>query len=132
MAFDVLDEWLRADGYEGCLFINSLLETHRRSEVIRVGSVAALENVHALMTRFAKDAGSAIPWASRTRSTLCCEGRSSQPSRVNSKLWAKHACWRAGSGSKRAPRHKGEILDRVRGWRPQRRAPMFSSERSDL
>jgi AcrR family transcriptional regulator len=57
VTFDVLDEWLRDDGYEGCVFINSLLETHGRSELIRVGSVAALENVHALMTRFAKDAG---------------------------------------------------------------------------
>jgi len=57
VTFDVLDEWLRGDSYEGCLFINSLLETHGRSELIRVGSVAALENVHALMTRFAKDAG---------------------------------------------------------------------------
>jgi AcrR family transcriptional regulator len=57
MTFDVLDEWLQGDSYEGCLFINSLLETHGRSEPIRVGSIAALEGVHALMTRFAKDAG---------------------------------------------------------------------------
>ncbi|HLB17794.1 MAG TPA: helix-turn-helix domain-containing protein [Gaiellaceae bacterium] len=57
VTFEVLDEWLRGDGYEGCLFTNSLLETHGRSELIRVGSVAALENVHALMMRFAKDAG---------------------------------------------------------------------------
>jgi AcrR family transcriptional regulator len=57
VTFDVLDEWLRTEGYEGCLFTNSLLETHGRSEPIRVGSIAALEGVHALMTRFAKDAG---------------------------------------------------------------------------
>ncbi len=55
--FDVLNEWLRGESYEGCLFINSLLETHGRSEVIRVKSVAALENVHALVTRFATEAG---------------------------------------------------------------------------
>jgi len=57
VTFDVLDEWLRNESYEGCLFINSLLETHGRSEVIRVGSVAALENLHTLMTRFAEEAG---------------------------------------------------------------------------
>jgi AcrR family transcriptional regulator len=57
VTFDVLYEWLRSESYEGCLFINSLLETHGRSELIRVGSVAALENLHTLITRFAEDAG---------------------------------------------------------------------------
>jgi AcrR family transcriptional regulator len=59
--FEVFYEWLRDDSYEGCLFINSLLEIHGRSEVIRASSVAALEHVHALVARFAREAGIGDP-----------------------------------------------------------------------
>jgi AcrR family transcriptional regulator len=57
VALDVFFEWLRDDSYEGCLFINSLLEVHKRSTSIRDESVAAIENVHVLLTRFATEAG---------------------------------------------------------------------------
>ena len=39
---DVFHEWLRDDGYGGCLFINSVLEVHDRSPAIRAASLAAL------------------------------------------------------------------------------------------
>lgn len=55
--FDVLDEWLRDESFEGCLFINSLLEIHKRSNAIRIGAVTAIENVHALLSRYAAEAG---------------------------------------------------------------------------
>jgi len=54
--FDVLDEWFRGEGYEGCLFINSVLETHDRASPVRAASVTAIEHVYALIERFAKDA----------------------------------------------------------------------------
>lgn len=57
VALDVFFEWLGDDSYEGCLFINSLLEVHKRSVLIRNESVAAIENVHVLLTRFATEAG---------------------------------------------------------------------------
>jgi AcrR family transcriptional regulator len=57
VALDVFFEWLGDDSYEGCLFINSLLEVHKRSTSIRNESVAAIENVHVLLARFATEAG---------------------------------------------------------------------------
>jgi AcrR family transcriptional regulator len=67
--FDVLDEWFRGEGYEGCLFINSVLETHDRASPVRAASVTAIEHVHALIERFAKDADVRDPDGSRMRCT---------------------------------------------------------------
>jgi AcrR family transcriptional regulator len=53
---DVFDEWLRDDGYGGCLFINSALEIHDRSPAIRAASLAALERVYELLCRLAEEA----------------------------------------------------------------------------
>lgn len=61
VVIDVFCEWLRDEDYEGCLFINSLLEIHGRSDLIRGRSIAAIENVHALLTRFATEAGARDP-----------------------------------------------------------------------
>ena len=53
---DVFHEWLRDDGYGGCLFINSALEVHDRSPAIQAASKAALERVYALLVELAQDA----------------------------------------------------------------------------
>lgn len=58
---EVLNEWLRDDGYGGCLFINSMLETHTSSPAIRAASVGALERVYELLLRLAEEAGSNEP-----------------------------------------------------------------------
>jgi AcrR family transcriptional regulator len=55
---EVLNEWLRDDGYGGCLFINSLLETHTSSPAIRAASVGAIERVYELLLRLAEEARS--------------------------------------------------------------------------
>jgi AcrR family transcriptional regulator len=53
---EVLNEWLRDDGYGGCLFINSMLEVHHRSPAIRAASVAALERVFELLCKLGGEA----------------------------------------------------------------------------
>ena len=53
---EVFDEWLRDEGFGGCLFINSLLETHDHSPAIRAAAVAALERVHELLCKIFDDA----------------------------------------------------------------------------
>jgi AcrR family transcriptional regulator len=63
VTFDVLEDWLRDESFEGCLFINSLLEIHKRSNSIRTEAVAAIENVHAVLRRFAAEAGVRDPVA---------------------------------------------------------------------
>jgi AcrR family transcriptional regulator len=59
--FELFEEWLRDDGYGGCLFINTLLETHNRSPAIRVACLAALERVYELLRRLADEAHSREP-----------------------------------------------------------------------
>ena len=54
---EVFEEWLRDDGYAGCLFINSVLEAHDRSPAIRAASLGALERVFELLCRLAEEGG---------------------------------------------------------------------------
>ena len=63
VTFDVLNDWVRNESFEGCFFINSLLESRKRSSPIRNEAVAAIENVHVLLTRFATEAGIRDPVA---------------------------------------------------------------------
>lgn len=53
---DVVHEWLRDDGYAGCLFINSVLEVHDRSPAIRAASLAALARVYEVLCRLGEEA----------------------------------------------------------------------------
>jgi AcrR family transcriptional regulator len=57
VVFDVLYDWLREESFEGCFFINSLLEIRMRSSPVRIEAVTGIENVHDLLTRFAAEAG---------------------------------------------------------------------------
>lgn len=59
--FDAFDEWFRRDDFEGCLFTNSLLETHDRSSPVRAAAVAALDSVQEVLRPLARDAGVADP-----------------------------------------------------------------------
>jgi AcrR family transcriptional regulator len=74
VTFDVLNEWLRDESFQGCLFINSLLEIHERSNSIRGASVNAIENVHALLRRFAVEAGVPDPVGFAHRIQLLMRG----------------------------------------------------------
>jgi AcrR family transcriptional regulator len=55
--FDALDEWFGQDDYEGCLFINSLLETRDHSSPVRKAAVAAIENIYAVVQRLLAESG---------------------------------------------------------------------------
>ena len=55
--FDAFDEWFRQDDYEGCLFTNSLLESHDRTSPIGAASMMGLARVRALVRRLADEAG---------------------------------------------------------------------------
>ena len=59
--FDVFDEWFRRDGFEGCSFINVLLETADTSSRVGEASVAYLARIRAFLERLATDAGIADP-----------------------------------------------------------------------
>lgn len=53
--FDLFDEWFRREDFEGCSFINVLLEM--RDEPPGVASVSHLANIRAVITELAEEAG---------------------------------------------------------------------------
>ncbi|MDQ6714007.1 MAG: TetR/AcrR family transcriptional regulator [Candidatus Dormibacteraeota bacterium] len=59
--FDVFDEWFHQDEFEGCSFINVLLETVEPGHSARVASVAYLANIRVFLRRLATDAGAHRP-----------------------------------------------------------------------
>jgi AcrR family transcriptional regulator len=54
--FDLFDEWFRREDFEGCSFINSLLEC-RQTENIRSASAQHLAHIRAIIEKLAREAG---------------------------------------------------------------------------
>jgi AcrR family transcriptional regulator len=59
--FDVLGEWFRRPDFEGCSFINTLLEVSDRGDVVHRAAVHHLETVRAILQRYAEQAGVTNP-----------------------------------------------------------------------
>jgi hypothetical protein len=52
-----LGEWFGQADYEGCPFINALLETRDRASPVRKAAIAAIENVYDVVQRLLEEAG---------------------------------------------------------------------------
>jgi AcrR family transcriptional regulator len=61
--FDVFDEWFRTPDFEGCSFINVLLEFGDVDHPIRQATAGHLATIRGLVRDFAEDAGVADPEA---------------------------------------------------------------------
>jgi AcrR family transcriptional regulator len=59
--FDVFDAWFRAPGFEGCAFINVMLETTDASHPARAASAAELANIRSFLAGLARAAGVSDP-----------------------------------------------------------------------
>jgi AcrR family transcriptional regulator len=55
--FDVFGEWFGRPDYEGCLFINSLLEAHGTPSAIGAASAEKLANAREIVRELAEEAG---------------------------------------------------------------------------
>lgn len=55
--FDVFDEWFHEDGFDGCSFINVLLETADLEHPVGQASVGHLENIRDILRSLATEAG---------------------------------------------------------------------------
>jgi AcrR family transcriptional regulator len=55
--FDLFDEWFHRDDFEGCSFINVLLETADRHHPIGRASAEHLENIRTVLRSLAAEAG---------------------------------------------------------------------------
>ena len=75
--FDAFDDWFRGGDYEGCFFVNTLLESHR--EPIAAASIAKLQNVRAFLETLARAAGGPIRRCSPATGSSSCLARSSPP-----------------------------------------------------
>jgi AcrR family transcriptional regulator len=53
--FDLFEEWFSRDSFEGCLFINSLTESHDRTSVVGAASAEKLEHVRLFVKRLAEE-----------------------------------------------------------------------------
>jgi len=61
--FDVFDEWFQADDFEGCSFINVLLETADSANPINQASATYLARIREFLEGLASDAGIEDPEA---------------------------------------------------------------------
>jgi AcrR family transcriptional regulator len=61
--FDVFDDWFQREDYEGCSFINVLLETGDREHPIGSASARYLANIRAIVRELAEQAGLRDPEA---------------------------------------------------------------------
>ena len=55
--FDVFDDWFQQDDYEGCSFINVLLETADREHPVGKASAGYLANIRTIVRTLAEEAG---------------------------------------------------------------------------
>jgi AcrR family transcriptional regulator len=55
--FDAFDEWFHADDFEGCSFINVLLETADLEHPVGAASAVHLENIRSIVRMLAEEAG---------------------------------------------------------------------------
>jgi AcrR family transcriptional regulator len=61
--FDVFDDWFQQKDYEGCSFINVLLETRDREHPVGNASARHLENIRTIVRTLAEEAGLRDPEA---------------------------------------------------------------------
>ena len=59
--FDVFGEWFALEDFEGCSFINVLLEFDDREQRVRVATVEHLSNIRGFLRELATEAGAADP-----------------------------------------------------------------------
>jgi AcrR family transcriptional regulator len=59
--FDVFGEWFAIDDFEGCTFINVLLEFDDRASPVRQATVEYLRNIRAYLFQLASEAGASDP-----------------------------------------------------------------------
>ena len=72
--FEAFDDWFRDEGYQGCMFINSLLEVHDDTSPIHTAALRGIEHVHARLVEWAENAGVDDPTAFAHRMQLLMRG----------------------------------------------------------
>lgn len=93
--FDVFDGWFRTKGFEGCSFINVLLESEPGSPV-RAAAVTHLAKIREIVRLLAKDAGLrdtekfAQAWHMLMKGSIISAGEGNGDAAADAKRAAKH------------------------------------------
>jgi AcrR family transcriptional regulator len=72
--FAAFDDWFRDEGYQGCMFINSLLEIHDDTSPIHRAALDGIDHVYARLVAWAEDAGVRDPSSFAHRIQLLMRG----------------------------------------------------------
>jgi AcrR family transcriptional regulator len=72
--FAAFDDWFRDEGYQGCMFINSLLEIHDDTSPIHRAALDGIDHVYARLVGWAEEAGVRDPSAFAHRIQLLMRG----------------------------------------------------------
>ena len=72
--FDVMGEWFEVPGFEGCSFINVMLETTDRNSPVRKASVECLARIREYLQEVAAAAGIADPGAFASKWHILMKG----------------------------------------------------------
>jgi AcrR family transcriptional regulator len=105
--FDVFDEWFHCDDFEGCSFINVLLETRELEAPVGKASAAHLEYIRTVVAKLAGEAGVSDPesfahsWHILMKGSIVAAGEGD--SRAASRAKAM--------GESLLDRHQGEALE---------------------
>ena len=59
--FETVNEWFGENNFQGCLLINSLLEAHDRSSIVRDAANRAIDDVYVFLERLAIEANAREP-----------------------------------------------------------------------
>lgn len=71
--FDVFDRWFHSNDFEGCSFINVLLEMNENGQLKRA-SALGLEHIRAFIRGLATEAGAPDPWRLARQWTMLMKG----------------------------------------------------------
>ena len=93
--FDVFDKWFRRADFEGCSFINVLLEIDDRADPLRAATVTHLSTIRAFLARLATQAGVDDPdgfarqWHILMKGSIVAAGEGDREAALRAKVMAQ-------------------------------------------
>ena len=102
--FETVNEWFGDNNFQGCLLINSLLEAHDRSSIVRDAANRAIDDVYVFLSGLQSRRTPANRNVSPSSFTCSCAGQSSPPHRDVPPRFRKPARWGGNSSNRHCRR----------------------------
>ena len=110
--FEVFDKWFRRSDFEGCSFINVLLEIADEAHPVRAATVVHLANIRSFLRQLATDAGVADPeafarqWHILMKGSIVAAGEGDVDAALRAREIGRLLLAHEGVGAPKAPRKK--------------------------